>query len=465
MSQSITVNQVPIEWHEGGEGFTFFGIEAVIFWQYPSLVTILKPLRESLGEPLYSALIAYESTKGTYEDYHAMVEHLGSDFESGFMNWGRAVSGAGWGVFDLQTIDWERAQAAVRIDRPWELNLFWPVDPDYAVPFLAGKLSGIFSWAFATYCRARVHELERTLAGDPYVVLSIAPSSDTLEDELRTVRERHGLSKDQSLQLTTQELRTQLDRFVGVVQAVGEFIWESDRSLRLVYSTERITDALGRRVRVLDRRRGGTVSVWLAASVSPGIDGSGGCIVVSFHDLSEHKRLERRLEWEATHDHLTSLYNRGQFERLLDYELERAERYGRPVSLVLFDIDHFKRVNDGHGHGHGHAAGDAVLRELAGRLPAYLRGSDVLSRWGGEEFAVLVPETNAEGARLLAEKLRETIAHKPFPYGVELTISLGVAELVPGTSGQGLTRAADNALYQAKRAGRNCVVVADQHRH
>ena len=617
MGQSITVNRVPIEWHDGGAGFTFFGIEAVIFWQNPSLVTILGPLREALGESFYHALIANEAAKGTYEDYHAMVERLGEDFPSGFLEWGRAVSGAGWGVFELERIDWSAPEAVVRIDRPWELNLFGPSERACAVPFLEGKLSGIFSWTFGTQCRATVESLERTDDGWPAARLRIAPSTRSLEDDLNEVSERQGLTPEQALQISNRELSEHLERFVQVVEAAGQFVWESDRALRLGYITDRVRDALGYgpdeltgtdlralmgadarasidawlagegpagatgafeveavardgeprwlslavtgmldhsgtvigyrgvgrditaqrraddelrllatafetsqaivivdaadrihrvnagferitglgaatvidtratalwpaskigpsytviRDAVRDRGRwegecsiacagGDSVPVWLAASMSPTPGGEAAYLVLAFHDLSEQKRLERRLEWEATHDHLTGLYNRAQCERLLDYEARRAGRYGRPLGLILFDIDHFKWINDSAGHD----VGDAALRELARRVVANVRNADVVGRWGGEEFVVLAPETAGESVRRLAEKLRTVVADTPFEAlgGAPLTISAGVAEMSGETDPASLVHAADRALYAAKAGGRDRVAVAD----
>jgi diguanylate cyclase (GGDEF)-like protein/PAS domain S-box-containing protein len=245
LPQRIVINQVPIEWSEAGDRLTFFGIDAVIFWKDPSLLSILKPLREELGEDLFHLLVAYEASKGTYEDYHQMVESLGDSFPEGFRNWGQAVSGAGWGRFDLQALDWERSSARVRIDRPWELALFRPAEPDNGVPFLSGKLSGIFSWAFDTHCRARVTEIGDTADG-PYAVLDIAPSTATLADELERLQEKRGLSAEAYLQAANRHLRENLERFVEVLEATGEFIWETDRQFRLTYFTDNLARVLGR---------------------------------------------------------------------------------------------------------------------------------------------------------------------------------------------------------------------------
>jgi diguanylate cyclase (GGDEF)-like protein len=173
----------------------------------------------------------------------------------------------------------------------------------------------------------------------------------------------------------------------------------------------------------------------------------------------ENARLHHTIQRQATTDDLTGLVNRRRFLEALDGEIVRAEALGTPVSIVLVDLDHFKLVNDRFGH----AAGDEVLRQFAARALAHLRDVDVAGRLGGEEFAVVVPETNAAGAAAVAERLRGSLARLPLPAGAEsalVTASFGVAERVQGEGGSDLLRRADAALYQAKREGRNRVAVA-----
>ena len=137
-------------------------------------------------------------------------------------------------------------------------------------------------------------------------------------------------------------------------------------------------------------------------------------------------------------------------------ELARARRYEEPLAVVMFDIDHFKAVNDRHGH----LVGDQVLIELALRLRGHLRTTDVLARWGGEEFVVLLPHGTVQAAARLTEKLRLATLAQPFPSAGTLTLSLGVAGYQPDeTLDRWFTRA-DNALYAAKAAGRDRVVIA-----
>lgn len=156
-------------------------------------------------------------------------------------------------------------------------------------------------------------------------------------------------------------------------------------------------------------------------------------------------------------DGLTEIYNRRKFNEEGRRELARSLRHGRPLAVVLFDIDHFKEVNDTHGH----LCGDAVLKQLATRVATLLRPEQIFARVGGEEFAVLCPETDLAGAIALAERLREQFAGEPFDCAgtpVAITCSFGVAE-----AGHGIRRlddliaTADNGLYRAKAAGRDRV--------
>jgi two-component system cell cycle response regulator len=158
-------------------------------------------------------------------------------------------------------------------------------------------------------------------------------------------------------------------------------------------------------------------------------------------------------------DGLTEIYNKRKYDEELEREVARALRYGRPLTLVLFDIDHFKAVNDTYGH----LCGDYVLKQVADRVRESLRAEQVFARVGGEEFVVLCPETGADNAERLAEKLRDKIGATPVEYAgfqVPVTCSFGIAELVPHMrDANALYDGADRALYDAKQGGRNMVCV------
>lgn len=175
---------------------------------------------------------------------------------------------------------------------------------------------------------------------------------------------------------------------------------------------------------------------------------AGGNIETAYHE--EIYRL-------TTIDGLTQIANRRYFEESLERELSRCKRYGRALSLVMIDIDHFKNINDSFGH----LAGDYVLKQLASTLRTRIRREDIFARYGGEEFGLVIPEVEAPGAQQMAEKLRVLVEAQPFEFDKQkmaVTISLGVASL----RGQeyeaaDLIRAADQKLYAAKGAGRNRV--------
>jgi diguanylate cyclase (GGDEF)-like protein len=157
-------------------------------------------------------------------------------------------------------------------------------------------------------------------------------------------------------------------------------------------------------------------------------------------------------------DGLTQIHNKRYLQEALDRDVMRARRHGRELSVMMFDIDHFKGINDKYGH----LAGDHVLRELARVVQERIRKDEVFARYGGEEFALILPETNIEGARALAETLRERVATHTFVFQNEtipVTISMGAAALTDDMSGTDLVTSADNKLYEAKRSGRNRVCV------
>ena len=178
-------------------------------------------------------------------------------------------------------------------------------------------------------------------------------------------------------------------------------------------------------------------------------------------DLEESRQ---ELQLMAVTDILTGLYNRRYYYMVCEIEWERARRYGRPYSLIMFDIDFFKNVNDKPDQ--GHAAGDEVLINLAKTCSIVLREHDVLCRLGGEEFGVMLPETREEGAMLLAERLRRCVQDMVTRYKshqIKITISLGVAQNIPEEdSFAKLESRADEALFKAKRDGRNRVCRASK---
>ncbi len=180
-------------------------------------------------------------------------------------------------------------------------------------------------------------------------------------------------------------------------------------------------------------------------------------ISVTTASAIQNALLHAEIQEKALTDPLTEVYNRRGLEQWGKYEYERADRFDRPLAVIFFDLDHFKQVNDTHGH----AIGDIILQKLVQRCQTVIRNVDILARSGGEEFVVILPETDLVEARLVAQRLRECIAESPFQvhsFSIEMTISLGVVSRTAGiTKLSQLIDRADQYMYQAKQEGRNRV--------
>ncbi len=170
-------------------------------------------------------------------------------------------------------------------------------------------------------------------------------------------------------------------------------------------------------------------------------------------------RLQAQLRRQAATDALTGVPNRRAFAERAELEFKRSRRSGSPMSIVLIDLDHFKKINDTHGH----LGGDAVLKSVSAKLAGSMRCTDLFCRWGGEEFCALLPDTTAEGAQVLLERLRAQVSTLTFEHEghpVAATISVGIAQIsLQDNSLDDIISRADQALYSAKNAGRNRVAV------
>jgi diguanylate cyclase (GGDEF)-like protein/PAS domain S-box-containing protein len=264
-------------------------------------------------------------------------------------------------------------------------------------------------------------------------------------------------------------------------QPLDQILTPDSIALNLAYVDELVTDvAAGRRPKSFRGEmeylcKDGSTQ-WCDVVTTPILaeDGSLVELLGVSRDISEHKRHEAELKQAkdaaealnqaleeanellrkmATTDELTGLWNRRYFEDRVSQEILVADRYDLPLSVLIFDIDHFKRVNDTCGH----LAGDHVLVELSARARQHVRATDVACRWGGEEFMILMPNTNAEGAVVVAEKLRSAFAVDPVEGVGVVTASFGVATYQPPESLDHWISRGDRALYEAKESGRNAV--------
>lgn len=181
--------------------------------------------------------------------------------------------------------------------------------------------------------------------------------------------------------------------------------------------------------------------------------GIGGAIMVN-HDITERKSFENQLRGMADRDPLTNAYNRRSLYEFLEAEICRVRRYGGSLAVIMFDVDHFKDINDDHGH----VTGDRVLCAIVELVREELRGLDRLARYSGEEFLIIAPNTNAHRAVILAERLRMRIATVSFDTVSRVTCSFGVCEFEGDEDADTLVRRADDLMYKARRSGHNSLV-------
>jgi diguanylate cyclase (GGDEF)-like protein len=177
--------------------------------------------------------------------------------------------------------------------------------------------------------------------------------------------------------------------------------------------------------------------------------------IVTFTDITELEQESNALKNASERDTLTSLYNRKKFDEMLPNSIKHTRRYGEELVIIFYDIDFFKRVNDTYGHD----IGDQILVELSDLVSTHIRTSDYLFRWGGEEFAILQPNTSVEHAQTFAQRMLETIAKHTFVKDIALTCSFGITQLHQEDTQEAFFKRADDALYRAKKSGRNRVEV------
>lgn len=181
-------------------------------------------------------------------------------------------------------------------------------------------------------------------------------------------------------------------------------------------------------------------------------------MVGTIQDITDVILLQKQLENLATTDDLTGAVNRRQLFSYVDQFCQLAKRYETPLSVIFFDLDHFKAVNDTYGH----AAGDEVLQKTTDVVQSLLRDTDILARYGGEEFCILVPETDRDNACQLAERIRQAVAESSVELRsgetLQVTVSMGVATYCGNEQASALVDRADQGAYEAKQNGRNCVV-------
>ncbi len=207
---------------------------------------------------------------------------------------------------------------------------------------------------------------------------------------------------------------------------------------------------------IINKKKDGTL-YYEDQTISPILDKNGEIIyfVATSKDVSSQIELESKLKMMATTDALTGIFNRYKMNEEIESEIKKAKRYNRSFTLIMFDIDFFKIINDTYGHD----VGDKVLEELTQIVSETIRQTDTFARWGGEEFMILVRNANADTALVLAEKIRKKVENFLFADGIKVTISIGISVFTKGKSKETLLKEADEALYRAKALGRNKTVL------
>lgn len=287
---------------------------------------------------------------------------------------------------------------------------------------------------------------------------------------------------EQALEESEQKFRTILDvavdgvllmdkrsgRFIEANRAICEMLgYRPDELYGLgisdIHPTEALSDALSKYERLakgkivvasdLPVKRKDSTVFFADVSSAPMILNRRNVIVSFFHDVTERKRYEEKMSLLATTDSLTGIANRREFNLQLEKEIDRARRYDTPLSLIMYDIDNFKQINDTFGHD----VGDTILTEVTEVIKKKIRSHDLLARWGGEEFMILMPEADQNDGMQAAEKLRKSVEDTLFEQVGRMTISFGVTAFSKDDDSDDLLKRADNALYQAKDNGRNRV--------
>ncbi len=407
----IELNKVPIEWDLQGGNFTFFGIDSALFWTDPSLVRIFAPLADEVGRDLFRLLVAHSSSQGTKEDYHFMIASLADNFAEGFLAWGKAVSTAGWGVFEMPTYDPVAKLATVIVRNPFELKIQrnLPLEKRWGCPSLQGKIIGIFNHAFGDHCWA--DDICFYDADIPYVVFQIYGSKKTISEELKKLRQERMLSRERALTSEVERKTEELRRSRKALEDYSRTLEE-----KVAARTSELETILG----LLEAEK------------------------EKFKSLAES-------------DPLTGLYNRRAFFGLSGEILKKYSELDRPVTVIMLDVDSFKKINDIYGH----SVGDQVLVALSNLIKKMFRTSDVIARIGGEEFAILCPNSDFVKDRAHLEILRKAIEEFQISaegHKIKVTVSIGATTGKNTDDLDALIKQADRLLYRAKKAGRNCIV-------
>lgn len=422
----VEINNVPIKWEIDKGVLSFFGIPSALFWTVPSISNMLIPIVDELGKDLFRLLVANSSSLGTEQDYYAMISSFSNNFQDGFLAWGKAVSSAGWGTFELVNYNSIEKSAFVIVRNCWEISTQRNIAPEkrWGTPFLQGKLIGIFSYAFGEPCWANdvcYYDNEK-----PYTEIHIYRSELTILNELDKLRSSRMAAKEKLLSDIVSVKTNELQQMKNELE---------------IYAIE------------LEKKISARTTELVKANIELKLE------------IENRKAVEKKLEETnikllqmSNTDKLTEISNRRHFDAVLETEWNRAIRTGCSFALLIGDIDWFKKYNDTYGH----QAGDQCLKLVAKTLHNNARRvSDLVARYGGEEFAIILPVTTREEACTVVEHIIQDLRNLYLPHSGStfgyVTMSFGVTISTPQLhkSIEDLISETDKSLYKAKMNGRN----------
>jgi diguanylate cyclase (GGDEF)-like protein/PAS domain S-box-containing protein len=461
-----------------------------------------------IGETGYLYLFDADKTVIFHPDGTKIMKRAGDNGSGAFMD--RAIAGYEGSIEVVNSKNMFMLASVKRLRKTgWFLAAYYPAQEAYAPIYAAKKyflgllatgigLTTLLTWLFMKKHLSSLMHLSRQIREIGADVLhsgplpvpqtgdEVAMLGNAFNDMHRRLKDWGGLVEKTNEELSIMNafnrnlINSSLDMIIAVDKNRNIIEFNTAAEKTFGYRKEEVAGKhmstlcqdpeagaeVGRQIReqgrfsgeIVNRKKSGeTFPVYLSAACLYDAAGDLTGVMGISRDITEQKRAEEELRQvhellkkRASTDALTGIYNRFTFEEMLELEITRAQRYKTPLSLIMFDIDHFKQINDTFGH----QAGDGVLKDMAQMVCTNLRLHDVFARWGGEEFMILIPNNDREQTRLLAEKLRELISGG-FESGMTVTCSFGVAQLRSADTFETFTQRVDAALYRAKEKGRD----------
>ena len=391
----------------------------------------------------YGNYILHPNERYSWNKYTGIKRNLYEDFPSSASDiLSGALNGKNFFAYKIDHI-LQNDDNAILILQPKKETEKSLKEENMTASMIVALLSILFSIPLAIYTARTPSRLQKTLHDaniemkrfayiiDKYVITATTNLSGVITDISSAFSKVSGYSKNE---LVDKNIR--IIKHEDTPQSVHKSIWST------------ILEGKQWNGEIKNKAKNGD-GYWLEQTIIPIKDRNDE--IISFMSVGAEITAKKRLEVISVTDKLTNVFNRRKLDETLHLELEKVKRYAKTLSLILIDIDHFKRVNDTYGH----QTGDEVLKSVSKILQDNIRKIDLLGRFGGEEFMIICPETSQEGAMSLAEELRKKIEEFDFPTVKNVTISLGVATYSDDDNEDSLIKRCDAALYLAKEEGRN----------